>query len=610
MSKGAYSLKIILALAVGATLGTAAHHYTNQNYAEGQAPTSLEIEMQTLQSGDEHPLYKTLYSDQFTPSGFAANYLSGFFAQQHHDWEQANTYMKQSLQHDKNNTDLLRRGIVLAIAAGEYDQANERAKILSVEADDDSIGQLFLTVEAFKNDDDTQIQKHLNDMNKGGIADFVKPLLQTWFDASKGELNTKALRKNTIHLMHGVLASHYLKNKAQTENLLAEALALKGFTVNDLQRAADIYADIGRTETATEIYEQITVLLPSQISAKEKLAKLKAGEPVGSYDDIKSAQDGVGVALFDMAKLFYQEGADDSAHIFAHMSLSLNKNNTDAFLLLADIAARNERYDEAIAYYKNIGEHHPYYLRTQRQIADLFEDNGRLEDAVSKLEYLANEHGDLTALIQIGDIYRREDNFKKAIDAYNRAEKKIGKQNIIPDYWHLHYVRGMAYERSGNWNMAEKDLQAALNFKPDHPFVLNYLGYAWADQNKNLDDATNMIKKAVTLQPNDGYITDSLGWVYYRTGKYKDAVEHLERAVELLPYDPVVNDHLGDAYWKVGRKLEAKFQWERAKNNIEDDETLLTTLNDKLENGMSKATDETFKRADREIEKDKEIQSP
>ena len=423
-------MKIILALAVGGALGTAAHHYTNQTHAEAQAPTSLEIEMQTLESGEGHPLYKTLYSDQFAPSGFAANYLSGFFAQQHHDWTQANTYMKQSLQHDQNNTDLLRRGIVLAIAAGEYGQANERAKTLSVEADDDSIGQLFLTVEAFKNDDDAQIQKHLNDMNKGGIADFVKPLLQTWFDASKGELNTKALRKNTIHLMHGVLASHYLKNKAQTENLLAEALALKGFTVNDLQRAADIYADIGRTDTATEIYEQITVLLPSQISAKEKLAKLKAGEPVDPYDDIKSAQDGVGVALFDMAKLFYQEGADDSAHIFAHMSLSLNKNNTDAYLLLADISARNERYDEAVAYYKNIGEHHPYYLRTQRQIADLLEDNGRMEEAISKLEYLANEHGDLTALIQIGDIYRREDNFKKAIDAYNRAEKKIGKQNI------------------------------------------------------------------------------------------------------------------------------------------------------------------------------------
>lgn len=613
MSKGANSLKILLALAVGAAMGTAAHHYTNANAGETLVPTSLEQEIQAAtQPSKGEAIYKTLYSDQFTPSGFAANYLSGFFAQQHHDWAQANTFMKQSLQHDQNNADLLRRGIVLAIAAGEYDQANERAKTLSTEADDDSIGQLYLTVEAFKDSDDKKIQKHLDDMTKGGIADFVKPLLQTWFDASKGELNTKNLRKNTIHLMHGVLAAHYLKNKSQTENLLAEALALKGFTVNDLQRAADIYADIGRTEKAAEIYEQIVKLLPSQISAKEKLAKLEAGEPIEPYDNINSAQDGVGIALFDMAKLFYQEGADDSAHIFAHMSLSLNKDNTDAYLLLADIAARNERYDEAVAYYNNIGEGHPYYLRTQRQIADLLEDSGQMTEAIKKLEFLAEQHKDLTALIQIGDIYRREDNFKKAIDAYNHAEKKIGKQNIIPDYWHLYYVRGMAYERNGNWNLAEKDLQAALDFKPDHPFVLNYLGYAWADQNKNLDQATDMIKKAVTLQPNDGYITDSLGWVYYRTGQYKDAVEHLERAVELLPYDPVINDHLGDAYWKVGRKLEAKFQWERAKNNIEDggDEELLATLNDKLENGMSKKTDETIQRADTQIDKDKDIQNP
>lgn len=608
MSNGANSLKIMLALAIGAAIGTAAHHYTNKDNPVSTAPTSLELEVQAAASDS---LYKTLYSDQFTPTGFAGNYLSGFFAQQHHDWTQANSYMKQSLQHDQDNADLLRRGIVLAIAAGEYNEANERAKILSVEADDDSIGQLYLTVESFKNNDDGQIQSHLAEMNKGGIADFVKPLLETWYDASKGELNTQNLRKNTIHLMHGVLASHHLKNKAQTENLLAEALALKGFTINDLQRAADIYADIGRIDKATEIYEQIATLLPAQISAKEKLQKLKSGEPIEPYDDIKNAQDGVGVALFDMAKLFYQEGADDSAHIFAHMSLSLNKNNTDAFLLLADIAARNGRYDEAVAYYNNIGEDHAYYLRTQRQIADLLEENGQLEEAIKKLEYLAAERNDLTALIQIGDIYRRENEFVKAIEAYDRAEKKIGKDNVIPDYWHLYYVRGMAYERNGNWDMAEKDLQAALDFKPDHPFVLNYLGYAWADQNKNLEKATEMIKKAVMLQPDDGYITDSLGWVYYRTGQYQDAVEHLERAVELLPYDPVINDHLGDAYWKVGRKLEAKFQWERAKNNIEDgDETLLATLNDKLENGMSVKTDETFKRADTQIEEDKKIQNP
>ena len=84
----------------------------------------------------------------------------------------------------------------------------------------------------------------------------------------------------------------------------------------------------------------------------------------------------------------------------------------------------------------------------------------------------------------------------------------------------------------------------------------------------NLDEGMAMIKKAVDLKPNDGYIVDSLGWAYYRLGQYEKAVEHLERAVELreTSADPVINDHLGDAYWMVGRKLEAMFQWSHARD--------------------------------------------
>ena len=128
-------------------------------------------------------------------------------------------------------------------------------------------------------------------------------------------------------------------------------------------------------------------------------------------------------------------------------------------------------------------------------------------------------------------------------------------------------------------------MSAALEFQPEHPFVLNYLGYSWADQGINLEKSREMIERAVDLRPDDGYIADSLGWVLYRMGRYQEAVAPLERAVELLPYDPVINDHLGDAYWKVGRRLEARFQWERARNHTEDEE-LITAVQHKMINGL------------------------
>ncbi len=125
-------------------------------------------------------------------------------------------------------------------------------------------------------------------------------------------------------------------------------------------------------------------------------------------------------------------------------------------------------------------------------------------------------------------------------------------------HWTYYYARGTCYERLKKWPQAEADLQRAMQLYPDQPLVLNYLGYSWVDQGRNLKQGMSLIEKAVSLKPDDGYIVDSLGWAHYRLGNYKEAVRYLERAVELRPEDPVLNDHLGDALWRVGREREAR----------------------------------------------------
>ena len=128
----------------------------------------------------------------------------------------------------------------------------------------------------------------------------------------------------------------------------------------------------------------------------------------------------------------------------------------------------------------------------------------------------------------------------------------------------MFYSRGIAYDQVHDWPKAEADLQHALSLSPDQPAVLNYLGYSWADRDKNLGQARAMIEKALQRDPNSGAITDSLGWVMLRQGDDQQAVKMLQRAVELDPEDATINGHLGDAYWAVGRKLEAQYQWRRA----------------------------------------------
>jgi tetratricopeptide (TPR) repeat protein len=108
------------------------------------------------------------------------------------------------------------------------------------------------------------------------------------------------------------------------------------------------------------------------------------------------------------------------------------------------------------------------------------------------------------------------------------------------------------------------------------------------DRGVNLDEAIGMVKKAVALKPNDGYITDSLGWAYYVLRDYDQAVTYCERAVDLIPSDPIIADHLGDVYWKVGRTLEARFQWQHALDN-HPDEVDIPRIQAKLKDGLPDA---------------------
>ena len=115
--------------------------------------------------------------------------------------------------------------------------------------------------------------------------------------------------------------------------------------------------------------------------------------------------------------------------------------------------------------------------------------------------------------------------------------------------------------------------------------VLNYLGYTWAEQGKNLDRAKAMLLRATELKPQDGNIADSLGWVLFRLGSLPEAVTWLEKSVELEPRNSVINDHLGDAYWANGRQREARFQWRRALT-LDPEPAEMPKLETKLRDGL------------------------
>lgn len=544
-----------------------------QRLARIEAPISTP-------AADEHSVVHT-----YGVQGWAGNYLSGRYGQRSHDWENASQFISRVLDNHPDDPLLVKRAMVLAMGSGNTDMAFALAKRDFEMDDDKALALIFLSTQAFHEKDYKKAKELIDKIPETDVSAFMIPMLRSWAEAATGTYNAGKLTGNTIHIHHAILIADFLGQHEHIEHLLEKALENPAISNADKERVADLYAHIGQTETAKKLYADILQDDSSKTDIQKKLDTINSGGDMQIFKQIKQAEIGVAQAFHDTAQTLHLEYNDDSARLFAHMAHYLNPDNTPTKILLSEIASRYERVDEAIKYLSTLPEQDKQYIPAQRRIAELLVDAGRTEEALATLQNLADTYGDPDFYIQIGDIYRNEEDFKKSLKAYNDAAAKFGK-TIPPEYWHLLYVRGISYERLGQWDKAERDLKAALAHEPEHPFVLNYLAYAWADQGINLNESLNMLRTAAALRPSDGYITDSLGWVLFRMGKFEDSVPHLEKAVELLPYDPVINDHLGDAYWRVGRKLEARFQWERAKNHIVNDDVFLSAIDEKISNGL------------------------
>ena len=146
--------------------------------------------------------------------------------------------------------------------------------------------------------------------------------------------------------------------------------------------------------------------------------------------------------------------------------------------------------------------------------------------------------------------------------------------------------RGVAYERIGEWDKAEKDLLESLNADPNQAYVINYLAYSWIEKGIKIKESLNMLEKANKIKSNDPFIIDSLGWALFKLERYKESKKQLQMAVKLMPGDPIVNDHYGDVLWKNGNEIQARYYWNYVLNLEKTEEDQKKIINKKLIKGL------------------------
>ena len=301
---------------------------------------------------------------------------------------------------------------------------------------------------------------------------------------------------------------------------------------------------------------------------------------------VKNAASGMAEAILSVATN-YTSGANAGIGVlFLRISLYLDDNLLPAKVLLAEVLEKLKLYDEAIKVYASLPIGGNLYASSQIQMIKLLVEQKKFAQARDALDSVKQKYGDdISLLILQGDIDKEQEMFDAAVSSYTKAIEKIGKDSAIPAS--LYAARGMMLAESGNWKLAEDDLLKSLAKDPTDSSVLNYLGYTWLIEGKNIDQAQKMIILASEKSPNDSYIQDSLGWMYYLAGDYEKAVDTLEKALQMMPANSMISNHLGDAYWKIGRKREAVFQWEKAiKINYEIKLSEIEDMKFKIEHGL------------------------
>lgn len=217
--------------------------------------------------------------------------------------------------------------------------------------------------------------------------------------------------------------------------------------------------------------------------------------------------------------------------------------------------------------------------------ATILADSGKVDQAVAELRGMLKGDRDRETWLTIAQIYERAKRWNDMGKALDEAEKLAKSDD---DRETIYFMRGAMYERMKKFDLSEAEFRKVIKINPENAGALNYLGYMLADRNVRLDEAYDLIKKAVDLDPNNGAYLDSLGWVYYRQGKLSEAERTLIRAVDQIGTDPTVHDHLGDVYAKQGKTREAITQWQASvrafeKNPSDSDPEDIAKVNRKLD---------------------------
>lgn len=477
-----------------------------------------------------------------------------------------------------NNPEYFARAVKAYMVFGEIDNVvkiSDKVKpdILSSDA------KVVLANEAFANKKYKKVQKLLSDVATTDIHGAYAQQLKMWSKAKTSGLN-KALEiskdktgidyidKNIIYTK--ALLYQYFGDDNNALKYYDEAYKSDAFSYNGVTAYAQLLAKNNRPKEALDVLKRA-----GEQTSDEALYKIEA-DKIMKYSQNTADKDNKNFPQFaaNAMGIIAQAIASDNSNGSPLSEFAMAKK-IDNNLHILDMQAAQTQVsfglkDEAEKTLEQIPTNSEFGGRSSAILASLVYDSDK-----EKGEKLGEESVKYypTPINQasLASLYLNSQKYDKAVTLYNNAIKDSlnGNNDLDDDLWRIYFGRANAYIGLEKWNEAIEDLRIANKLNPDNPSLLNSLGYLLADRGttkKDLNEARDLLQKAVLIRPTSGETIDSYGWLLFRMGKYKDALDFLEKAMELSPNVADIAEHLGDAYYQTGRKYEALLEWQKAED--------------------------------------------
>lgn len=499
------------------------------------------------------------------------SYLTARIAEARGDYLQAaDAYLAVAMR-DVSQINMAERAFSLFLIEGDTDGASEAAALLIEHTDLVPLVAMFRAYELAIAGEYVEAEKVMAKLLKEPTELLHLHMAHSYLRMAAGEPVDKVITDvEKLKPGPGMAVYKYYnlgRLYARAENLekaitnYQKAFQLDPGSIMVVLGLGNLYAQNGDVEKVKELYASFMKLHPDSLLLDEVQERLKRGEPLmQTQPDI--THDLADVS-FGLASILAGQGIDNTASQFLTLTLMMRPQHSLALFSRGLLADKMMERTQALSFYRQVRPSSVAGLAARLRVAEVDFAQGDQRRALRQMRAMVQAYPERMILRKAyaKSLFEAED-FRNAVAQMDVILKGVEKPTREEAAYF--FLRGAAHERLRNLEQATTDMQKVLEIDPDNPLVLNYLGYMWVDQNINLPEAYEMLSRAVALRPYDGAIVDSLGWAYFRKGKFEQALEHLERAAMLQPEDGTILGHLGYAYDAVGRHDEARAYWRRA----------------------------------------------